>query len=424
MTTTESSNHAETGPAASTVPGIAAVAAGTVGLVLGPTVLLVFTFGVFVQPLSAAFGWSRPAIAFGSTIIALMVMVISPVQGYLIDRFGTRPVVLSSIPLFAAGLFLMSRMSGDITYFYLLCGLLPWLGLGVWATSYLRAVSTWFDRRLGLAIGITNGGIGIGGALVPIAATYLIGQHGWQAAYAGLAVAVLLVTWPMNFLFLREAPAPMPASAALPGAADEVPFRDILRTRTFRLLLVSFLLLGFVNVGIIVNQVPLLIEGGVSPARAAAAQATFGIAVLVGRFLSGVLLDRMPAPLLMTAVCFGGVAACLMYAAGVSDVALFACPILIGGVLGAEFDVLSYIIKKYFGIVSFGRAYGIVFAVFQFGAAAGATLLPLSLQHLGSYAPGLIAYAAALMVSGACFIWLRPGEMSVLQPARGAGAWT
>ncbi len=383
-------------------PGNRTTAASAVGLAFGPSTALVFGFGVFIAPLSTAFGWTRPAIAFGSTIIALMAMVVAPLQGYLIDRFGSRPVVLVSVPLFAAGLFAMPYMPGDIRFFYAACMLLPLLGLGLWSSSYLRAVSTWYDRHLGLAIGLANGGIGIGAALVPVIATALMQGGDWGRAYVGLGLIALLVTWPLNFLFFREAAkAAVPVGTVGHGSPGDMTFAEIVRTRSFKLLLVAFVTLGFVNVGLIVNQVPLLIDGGISPARAATAQATLGFAILIGRFLCGILLDRVPAPLLMTVVSLGGVLACLLYVGGVSDAALIISPILIGGVIGAEFDVLSYMIKKYYGIASFGRAYGVVFAIFQLGAAAGATVLPLSVSHAGGYGPGLLAFALSLAISAA-----------------------
>ncbi len=403
-------------------PGNRATAASAVGLIFGPSTMLVFTFGVFVAPLSASFGWSRPAIAFGSTIIALMTMLVSPIQGYLIDRYGARPVVLTSVPLFAAGLFAMPFLPNDIRAFYAACTLLPVLGLGLWASSYLRVVSTWYDRRLGLAIGIANGGIGLGTAIVPLIATTLMQDGNWGRAYVGLGLLALLVTWPINYFFLREAPRARLASAAgrsSAGSTDtqEMAFGDAIRTGAFRILLVAFLMLGFISVGLIVNQVPLLIDGGATPARAAAAQATFGIAILISRFLCGVLLDRMPAPLLMALVCLGGAAGCLLYLGGATDAALIVSPILIGGVIGAEFDILSYIIKKYFGIVSFGRIYGVIFAVFQFGAAIGATVLPFSLARTGGYGPGLATYAAALLIAATCFVILRPARFAGTAPA-------
>jgi len=288
-----------------------------------------------------------------------------------------------------------------------MCALLPFLGLGLWSASYLRAVSTWYDRHLGLAIGIANGGIGIGAAVVPVIATMIMHDGDWGRAYAGLGLIVLFVTWPLNVLLLREAPQPHRGASIAAGGQMIMSFSELTRTRNFKLLLAAFAALGFVNVGLIVNQVPLLIDYGVDPTRAAVAQATLGVSILVARFLCGVLLDRVPAAALMTMVSLGGMAGCLLYLGGVSNFALLVCPILIGAVIGAEFDVLSFIIKKYFGISSFGRAYGVVFAVFQLGAAMGAALLPLSRQHTGSYAVGLLVFAGCLLIGAACFACLR-----------------
>ncbi|MCY1667457.1 MFS transporter [Rhizobium sp. SL86] len=396
---------------------IGATTAATVGLVFGPSTILLFLFGVFVEPLSRTFGWSKPSILFAATIVSLMIMVISPIQGYLIDRFGTRPIVLASSVTFALGLGGMYFLSGNVTGFYIMYAVLPLLGIGLWPVSYLRVVSTWFERRLGLAIGIANGGIGLGAALLPPLITFAILNGSVQLAYVSLGIIVALVVLPINVLFLQEAPAAIASGRQqAAGAGDAADFRALAKTREFIVLALAFFLLGFVNTGLVTNQISLLIDGGLTPQNAAFVQSVFGIAVLLGRFLSGVLLDYLPAKRLMSAVCIGGAAACLIYASGPAGGLVFVSAILIGLVYGAEFDVLSYIIKRNFGLAAFGRIYGTIFAVFQFGAALGATLLPLSRAHLQSYGPGLVIYAAALLASGVLFILLRnrsTGQRSV-----------
>jgi len=387
---------------------VGATAAATVGLVFGPSTFLLFLFGVFVEPLSRTFGWSKPSILIAVTIVSLMIMVISPLQGYLIDRFGTRPIVLASCVTFALGLAGMYFLTTNIVSFYVMYALLPLLGIGLWPVSYLRVVSTWFERRLGLAIGIANGGIGLGAALLPPVITFAILNSSVQWAYVSLGLIVVLVVLPINALFLHEgkaAPGAQVASAAVAGEADD--FRSLLKTRAFIVLAAAFFLLGFVNTGLVTNQISLLIDGGLKPQNAAFVQSVFGIAVLLGRFLTGVLLDYLPAKRLMSAVCLGGAAACLIYASVPVGGLVFLAAILIGMVYGAEFDVLSYIIKRNFGLAVFGRIYGTIFAVFQLGAALGATLLPLSRAQFQSYAPGLTAYAVALLVSGLLFVMLK-----------------
>ncbi|WP_245505177.1 MFS transporter [Neorhizobium sp. S3-V5DH] len=387
---------------------VGATAAATVGLVFGPSTILLFLFGVFVEPLSRTFGWSKPSILFAATIVSLMIMVISPIQGYLIDRFGTRPIVLASSVTFALGLAGMYFLSGNITAFYVMYAVLPLLGIGLWPVSYLRVVSTWFERRLGLAIGIANGGIGLGAALLPPLITFVIFNGSVQWAYVSLGVIVALLVLPINALLLREAPAVADAGSRNVAASRETTdFKSLVKTREFIVLTLAFFLLGFVNTGLVTNQISLLIDGGLTPQNAAVVQSVFGIAVLVGRFLTGVLLDYMSAKRLMSAVCVGGAIACLIYGSGQVGPLVFVSAILIGMVYGAEFDVLSYIIKRNFGLAAFGRIYGTIFAVFQLGAALGATLLPLSRAYWQSYGPGLTAFAIALLVSGLLFAMLK-----------------
>lgn len=395
---------------------VGATAAATVGLVFGPSTFLLFLFGVFVEPLSRTFGWSKPSILFAATIVSLMIMVISPLQGYLIDRFGTRPIALISSVTFALGLSGMYFLSGNIAIFYVMYALLPVLAIGLWPVSYLRVVSTWFERRLGLAIGIANGGIGLGAALLPPVITFAILNGSVQLAYVSLGIIVILIVLPINALFLHEAkpvPAGQPTNAIVAGETED--FKSLVRTPAFIVLALAFFLLGFVNTGLVTNQISLLIDGGLTPQNAAFVQAVFGIAVLLGRFLTGVLLDYMPAKRLMSAVCVGGAVACLIYASVPVGGLVFLSAILIGMVYGAEFDVLSYIVRRSFGLAAFGRIYGTIFAVFQLGAALGATLLPLSRAHFQSYAPGLTAYAAALLICGLLFVLLKEKTADIIE---------
>lgn len=402
---------------------LGATTAATVGLVFGPSTILLFLFGAFVEPLSTTFGWSKPSILFAATIVSLMIMVISPVQGYLIDRFGARPVVLASSVTFALGLGGMYFLSGSIIAFYFMYALLPLLAIGLWPVSYLRVVSTWFERRLGLAIGVANGGIGLGAALLPPLITFAILNGSVQWAYVCLGAIILLIVLPVNALFLYEAPAAPLANTAGPSAQNgKSDFKSLIKTQGFVVLAIAFFLLGFVNTGLVTNQISLLIDSGATPQHAAFVQSVFGIAVLLGRFLTGVLLDYMSAKRLMSAVCIGGAAACLIYASGPAGGLVFVCAILIGMIYGAEFDVLSYIIKRNFGLAAFGRIYGTIFAVFQLGAALGATLLPLSRAYFQSYGPGLMAYATALVVSGLLFVLLKEQAAKNSAPVSGLPA--
>lgn len=382
-------------------PGVWTTFAAVFGLTFGPSAIAVLGFGVFVRPLEEEFGWTRTQVSLASVIISWLIVVVSPLQGYLIDRFGVRPVVLVSIPAFAAGIAALSLLPASLGLFYLMWAAIPVLAVGLWPLAYLRAVSSWFDRRLGLAIGIANAGIGIGSALVPLIAGALIFNYGWRSAYLGLALIALAVTWPVAFLCLRENIGS--AHQATAAAMDGMPFDTARRQRSFQLLAMAYFLLGVINTALITQQIPLLVDAGVTPATAAVVQSVFGVAMMVGRLGTGYVIDRVFAPRVMIVVSIGAAAACATYASGVNGAIVFFCACLIGLVVGAEFDVLAFMIKRYFGMRAYGKLYGVIFAVFQFGAGIGALALPMSRQQFGSYAPGLYAFGVILMLAALLF---------------------
>jgi len=285
------------------------VAAATTGLALGPGAILVFGAGVFFRPLEQSFGWTRAEVSVGVSIVHFAILVISIVQGFALDRWGTRRLAMPSIPLFAAGLAAFFFLPASLGVYYALCALVPFLALGLWPTAYLRAVGGWFDRRLGLAIGIANAGVGIGGAIIPVLCGALIAAAGWRWAYLALAAMVLCITWPMAWLFLHDAP-PERAAAMSPNAGTRLEFGRLLARRDYWLLAVAFLLFGAFNAAIIAHQVPMLVDMGWTPARAALVQGLFGASHIVGRLMTGWLLDRILAQRVMVAFLALAVAAC------------------------------------------------------------------------------------------------------------------
>ena len=122
------------------------------------------------------------------------------------------------------------------------------------------------------------------------------------------------------------------------------------RTRTFWLMAGAYFLLGIINTALITQQIPMLIDFGLTPQAAAFVQSVFGIAMMVGRLGTGYVIDRVFAPWVMIVVSLGAAVACAMYGTGVTGGMVFVSACLIGLVVGAEFDVLALIIKHFFGI--------------------------------------------------------------------------
>src|SRR4030095_15688696 len=191
-------------PSEATTSGIMTTLGSTIGLALGPSVIAVLSISPYIVPIQEEFGWSRVQVAFAFTIFAYMIVLVSPLQGLLVDRFGPRRVILTSIPLFAISLAALYFTPPNLLVYYALWALVPVAALGLWPLGYLQAVSRWFDRKLGLALGVANAGIGLGSTLVPMIVGPIIAQYSWRHALVVLAALILLISWPVVFFCLRE----------------------------------------------------------------------------------------------------------------------------------------------------------------------------------------------------------------------------
>lgn len=382
------------------------VAGSALALAFGPSTIAVLSLGLFMRSMEHEFGWARTQVAMATTIVSYMIVLTSPIQGWLVDRFGARRVILWSIPAFGAGVAALSQLPPVLWVYYAAWVIIPVLGLGLFPLSYLKIVSSWFERRLGFALGLANSGVAIGSILIPIIVGSLIARYGWREAYLGVGLIVILVTWPVAGWLVHARGTAVPAAAQRVGAEGQ-PFGVAARTRTYILLSLGYLAVGVTSTSLVVHQIPLLVDGGMSPAKAALVQTTFGVFGLLGRLISGLLLDRFRASRVMIAFVIGGMVACVLYASGAGGNLAFVCSALIGLLFGTEFDVLAFVVKHHFGMRSFGKLYGVVFAMFQFGAGFGAALLPMARDRFGSYSAPLWFFAGLLLVSVFLFAAIR-----------------
>ncbi len=387
--------------------GILTTLGAVAGLALGPSVIAVLTISAYIQPIEQEFGWSRVQVSLAFTLVAYMIVLVSPLQGWFVDRFGPRRTVLTSIPLFGLGLAALYFTPANLFVFYLLWALVPVLGLGLWPLGYLQSVSRWFDRRLGFALGCANAGIGLGSTLVPLLTAALIPTYGWRGALLGLSVLVICVSWPLVYWLLREPTASQQAAQHASTARTlGLSFEQLSRHGSFIVLNLAFFMLGLTATSLVSQQVPLLTEAGWTPEDARAIVTTvFGFALLVARVTVGFVMDHVFAPRVMQIVAIGGAVACVLYALH-PELAIISA-ILLGFLLGAEFDVLAFLIKRYYGNVAYGKAYGVIFALFYLGSGLGITGLAWLRQHFGNYEIGLWV-AAAVLVASALLLSLLP----------------
>ena len=343
-------------------------------------------------------------------------------MGWLIDRWGIRTVLLPVVVLSAASIALIALTPNSVGVFMLLFAIMGLLGSGQGPLGYAKCVSAWFDDRRGLALGITMSGIGLGAALVPQYAQWLIGHFGWRTAYVGLGLLTLMVAFPAVFLFINE-PGKQQATTGLPrvplsaseNRLPDLEVREVLGGYRFWLIACALMLVSTVTQGMVVHTVPLLTDKGYSPETAAALMIAVGLSTMAGRLLSGYLVDRIFAPFIAAAFfslpCLG----IYLLDSALSPVAGI---ITLGLASGTEIDMIGFLTSRYFGMKRFGQLYGYLFASFVVGSAFGPYMMGSAFERLHSYEPALWSFGAFMVLASSLILCLGPYRYPTNEKAR------
>lgn len=382
------------------------VAASALALVVGQGSVNVFAAGVFLKPVSEELSLGRGSIATAIGLSSLMTAVATPLFGRLIDRHGVRRPLLASILLFAAATALMGLLAGPVTLLllYALAGL---CGVGQTPTAYAKVVTRWFDRQRGLALGVTLAGVGLGTALVPGSAEFMISSFGWRVGYVGLGLAIVALAFVPVFLFIHE-PHKIDRTALEPAARAGASLSEAMQNRRYWAAVASFALAAFVINGTLVHVVPMLTDRGIPVSVAATAMTGAGLALIIGRLFAGWLMDRIFAPYIGVFFLLCPLVGLLILGSGAAGFWPVCGLVLLGLGIGAEIDLMSFLIGRYFGTRAFGALHGTMFAFVMLGQALGASALGWTFQLTGSYDAAFIGLEIPLVVAASLLLTLGP----------------
>lgn len=371
-----------------------AVVASAIGMVLCTGTLALYSFGVFVRPLTAEFGWNRTELFVALSFFQFGLAFSSPVWGVIIDRFGPRRVILFCLVALALLVGSLGALTPKLWHLYLVFLGIPLLGGGASPLGYSAVMVRRFDRRLGLALGLSLLGVGLGGAALPPLAQVLLAEFGWRTAYVALGVLTLLITLPAALVATRNVPGPVPRRSC--GGSS---IGAMLWTRAYGLMAVIFVLLGTISVGVLAHLVPMMVDHGFTPAEAARVAGLSGLSVVVVRGGLGWVLDRVHAPYVLAVVALVAGIVPLLLGYGEGHAAGYLAAILLGSAIGAEVDFVSFLVRRYFDQAAFGRLYGIAFGLYILGTAIGPVALAASFDHLGGYRSGLLLFAVLGLIA-------------------------
>lgn len=393
------------------------------GLLVGAGSIMIFSFGVFIKPVTEDLGISRGDLSTALGSSTWLTALSCPVVGWLIDRWGTRRVMLPGILLFALAVAGFGLMQTKPFFLVILIFAVAGFFAGIQTPiPYAAVVTRWFDRQRGLALGVATAGVGLGVALIPQLAAFLIGRFGWRDAYFGLAVAIVVLAFLPVAIFVREPPQAKPAAGdarTVPAAAAPgIDASAALRTWTFWTLTVAFFLGVMAINGTIVHIVALLTDRGIPLQVATGTLSAAGLAIIVGRIICGWCLDRFWGP--YVAICFfilpmAGIA---LLGSGLAFPVPLIGAALCGAGIGAEIDLMAFFISRYFGLKSYGKIYGLMFMVFNVGTGLGPALSGRAFDHYHSYVQIFIVYEVALTIT--CLLLVRLGPYTYPAPKQSA----
>lgn len=370
------------------------VLAACLGVMAGFGSLFVYTFSVFVKPLSAEFGWNREAISAGFAIAAVTLGFVSPFLGRWIDRVGPRRMILPCMTIYVGAIFSLALLHLGLWQFYLTCFVLGAVGNGAAHLAYSRSISTWFDRRLGTALAFVMVGAGLGAMILPVIAQSVITRSGWRTAYTTLAGIALLLGLPLSWRYIHErGPTPQ---RSVPVAHPGVSWRQGLRSSPFWIITAILFVSSISMNGSITHLSALLTDRGLTAARAALCASALGGSSLLGRIIVGWLLDRVFGPYVVLAINAITALGILTLARADNFAAGALAAALIGIGAGGEAAITPYLLTRYFGLRAFSTLYGLTWTFYAAAGAIGPVILGRAYDATGSYASLLTLLASAL----------------------------
>ncbi|MFO7913218.1 MAG: MFS transporter [Desulfotignum sp.] len=393
------------------------------------------SYGVFFNPLLEAFDWPRAAISGASSAAFFITGLFAMVVGRLNDRFGPRILMSIAAVFLGLGFGLMSQVS-TLFQLYLVFGLIFGIGLSSVDVIALTTITRWYSRNRGKMTGIVKVGTGAGQFTIPIIASFLIAWTGFQNAFiimgAGafillLAIAQFLHRDPDKYYGAAAAPDAVTdaadAEAGAAGAAGPavtaafsgirpvqtagMDFSQAFKSAKLWLLCLSYLLTAFCLMSVMIHIVPHARDMGIPPHRAAGVLAAIGAVSMLGRFASGMLIDRTGSKTIMV-ICFVLLLTALAWLTRADALwKLYTFAMVYGIAHGGFFTAISPIVAELFGIRAHGSLFGIVVFSGTTGGAVGPFVTGFLFDIFQNYAAAFLVLICIACIAFGLMLCLR-----------------
>ncbi|MBV1686568.1 MFS transporter [Novosphingobium sp. G106] len=377
--------------------------------------LFAYTTTVFSPHLIKEFGWSRAQFALiGLTMLTTIFLL--PFIGRFTDRLGVRKVAMLGTGLVPLCFVAYSLQWGNF-YYFMACSMAV---LAVGSTTgplvYSRLIAENFVEAQGLALTVLNCAPAFLAMIVMPLLNWTIIEYGWRVSYLGIGALSLVggVTALSLIKPAKTAPgeAPPPRPKPVPGSARR-DYRVILRSPVFWVI-VAGMFLCMLQTPLHAAQMNVMLqENGISTQTAATIGSVYAFGTIIGRILCGLALDRFSTRI-VTAIAMGIPAiGFFLLATDLNAVPVIAGSMFLVGVsIGAEADIMAFLVARYFNLRIFNSTLGLVHVVTFLTSAVGAGLISLTLKLTDSFSPFLYGVSGSITLGALLFLLLPGGRTS------------
>lgn len=375
--------------------------------------LYFFGSSVFFKPIIDELGTNRAVLSGAFSLARLESGLIGPLEGWLIDKFGPRKVLLLGIPLFAAGFVLLSLVNSVFMFYvvFVLC-----LSFGSSLSSVApasAAVANWFIRKRSSMLGLMLAGVGMGGAIVP-AVTWLVTTFGWRTASVALGVTVLVLGLPMAAIIRHKPeqygyhpdgdtidPKPANGEATHQSTEDEegLSAKEALKTPSFWFMSLAFSLRVGVTGSVSLHFIPFMTDLGISLNTAGLMVSALGIVGVIGRLGFGWLGDLFPKRYIVTAGLLQLTVGMLILAFSTNLWHVILALLFYAPSYGGLATMMFAMRAEYFGRKAFATIQGFMGSVLVLGTVSGPIYAGWIFDVTQSYRIAFLTFAVASLAA-------------------------
>lgn len=373
-----------------------------------------FTYSVslIVPFVREEFAVSLSQVMYSLTFGTVLGMVVMPLVGVLLDRYPVRWLMAVGAAAMAAGLWLLAH-SATITQFIIIFGITMSVANALASSIASQTViSRWFTSSRGRALGISAIGTSVGGMLIPKLVAIWLAAGGWRVALENLSLLSALFMLPVIILTVRGKPQDIgllpeqaqQGQASALGNDPQLGLADLVRMPPFWLIGIALGLLFTGYASLLANFTPYALDRGATADQASNAIMTLAVCGLLGKLLFGFAADKMNLKVGMWLSMALLLAAYLLLAAEPGLVLVFVAAALLGLSTGGMLPIWGSMMARVFGLVSYGRAMGLMSPLFTLFIIPGYAIIGALYDATGSYRPSLLLFAALLVVAMAVLL--------------------